>query len=601
MARPLIEKALELIEHDVGSNTVPRIVLEAPTGYGKSVAAPLFAKSLIEQGMSYGLIHSLPLRAIVADIYKCLLVNALAENPALRERCNKSEDVLTEVRRALKSVGIEVDHVAYQMGESILSDVSEAKKEPLFDARYVVTTLDSLAYNAFRIPVTEIFSPRKHYATPRLRMFLSAIYLDEAHMMYDEDSEKSVTVFKEILRISVASKSPVIIASATLSGLIERDIIETFEKSKGVKVVKLGPEDKTEGNYVYVRDKEFEDFVGSMRWNTYFIREEELVGKVRELVGSGQRVFVARDTVCSAIETYRSLLKEGFLNRDEIALLHSLMTKGEREDVLERINSEGVKVLVATSVVEAGVDMSFDSLISDGGRPSSIVQRAGRVCRTPSTCRNRDGEVFIYLLENEFLNPMVKRFVEKSKNCGREVSWRLPYDMRGQISYVKLLDKVKEYVKPDGDLTRKLRALVNPLVVSGETINNILKAMDYALVRTHLAEVLLKGRDTSEKYSITTSLDKLAFLTRRGCIEGLYALVDDRVEEMERFDGLESSGERLEKLKRYLLRKYFDALKRLAVDPGRRFKASKLVYMLKEECYVRGEGVDHGVLCLQKG
>ncbi|MEM2080051.1 MAG: CRISPR-associated helicase Cas3', partial [Nitrososphaerota archaeon] len=589
------------IEHDVGSNTVPRIVLEAPTGYGKSVAAPLFAKSLIEQGMSYGLIHSLPLRAIVADIYTCLLVNALAENPALRERCNKSEDVLTEVRRALKSVGIEVDHVAYQMGESILSDVSEAKKEPLFDARYVVTTLDSLAYNAFRIPVTEIFSPRKHYATPRLRMFLSTIYLDEAHMMYDEDSEKSVTVFKEILRISVASKSPVIIASATLSGLIERDIIETFEKSKGVKVVKLGPEDKTEGNYVYVRDKEFEDFVGSMRWNTYFIREEELVGKVSELVGSGQRVFVARDTVCSAIETYRSLLMEGFLNRDEIALLHSLMTKGEREDVLERINSEGVKVLVATSVVEAGVDMSFDSLISDGGRPSSIVQRAGRVCRTPSTCRNRDGEVFIYLLENEFLNPIVKRFVEKSKNCGREVSWRLPYDVRGQISYVKLLDKVKEYVKPDGDLTRKLRALVNPLVVSGETINNILKAMDYALVRTHLAEVLLKGRDISEKCSITTSLDKLAFLTRGGCIEGLYALVDDRVEEMERFDGLESSGDPLEKLKGNLLRKYFDALKRLAVDPGRRFKASKLVYMLKEECYVRGEGVDHGVLCLQKG
>ncbi|MEM0297603.1 MAG: CRISPR-associated helicase Cas3', partial [Zestosphaera sp.] len=430
MVRPLIERALEVAEGDSVKGHIPRIILEAPTGYGKSVAAPLFASTLIKHGLSYGFIHSLPLRAIVRDLYLCLLVNSLTHDINLREKCRKSEEVLREVAEALVSVSISVDQVAYQMGEEIASEVEGVRKEPLFNARYVATTLDSLAYNAFRVPVTEIFSPRKHYATPRLRIYLSTLYLDEAHTVYEEerDLEKSVTVFEEILKISVTCNAPVIVASATLSDDEEREIIKGLRE---VKVVKLGRDDKREGNYVYVRDKDFEDFIKSITWRTDFLEERELVSKVRELIESDLKVFVARDTVCSAIKTYKDLKGMLGLGNEEITLLHSLMTRQDREEALEKLSSEKIKVLVATSVVEAGVDMSFDALITDCGRPASIVQRVGRICRTPSTCRH--GEATIYLVRNQRLNNEVEKFVRGFKEGGKEVSWRLPYDTENQV------------------------------------------------------------------------------------------------------------------------------------------------------------------------
>ncbi|MEM2278738.1 MAG: CRISPR-associated helicase Cas3' [Zestosphaera sp.] len=601
MTRPLIERALDVAEKDAKNGIIPRIVLEAPTGYGKSVAAPLFAKTMIMYGLSYSLIHSLPLRAIVRDLYLCLLMNSLTHNTNLRRECKKNEDVLREVAEALKSVNIGVDQVAYQMGELISSDIEGVKKEPLFNARYVITTLDSLAYNAFRIPITEIFSPRKHYATPRLRIYLSTLYLDEAHTVYEEegDLEKSVTIFEEILKISITCNIPTVIASATLSDSVERRIVEELEKAK---IIKLGREDKIEGNYIYVRDKDFEDFIKTITWRTNFIEERELMSKVRELTESGLRVFVARDTVCSALRTYEDLKKALDLGNEEITLLHSLMTRHDKEEALKKLSSEKTKILVATSVVEAGVDISFDALITDCGRPASIVQRTGRVCRTPSTCRQ--AEATIYLVRNEHLNDKVEEFIRGVKESGREISWRLPYDIGNHVSYVRLLNTVKKEVTRSRELVKKLRALTNPLVISSKTIRNILNNLNYALLRTYLAEVLAsraersqQDQSTLESNIIVTSIERLALLVKKGCVEGLYVASGDKLRKVENLSQLRSKAPA--DLEKEILKTYFGVLRNLMRDPTQRYRVSRLTYLLREDCYVDGEGVKYGVLCLQ--
>lgn len=602
MTKPLVERALEVVEKESSSGAIPRIVLEAPTGYGKSFAAPLFAGALIRHGLGYSFIHSLPLRAIVRDIYLCLLINSLTNDTKLRTKCKKSEEALRKVAEALRSVSIDLDQVAYQMGDLILSDVEIVRKEPLFNARYVVTTLDSLAYNAFRIPVTEIFNPRKHYAIPRLRIFLSALYLDEAHTVYEEeeDLEKGATVFRELLKVSKAGNIPLVIASATLSNDIEKQIIDELRE---VKVIKLSEKDGGDGNYIYVRDDEFEDFVKSITWKTSFIMEEELISMVGELVETDLRVFIARDTICSAIKTYRELKSALGLGDSEITLLHGLMTRHDREEALKKLDDGSIRVLVATSVVEAGVDISFDVLITDGGRPASIIQRAGRVCRTPSACRTT--EVWIYLLKNQYLNPEVEEFIIKAKQNGKEVCWRLPYDVGNNVSYMRLLNNIKKTVKIDEELARKLRALTSPLYVSSTTINTILERLGYAMIRTHLAEVLVR-RDKALQQELgrldfnimVTSLGKLALLTRRGCVEGLYAVFDDGVKKVDDVSPHELSKNRA--LERELLRKYVNVLKSLMGDHALKYKVRKIAYLLKEYCYADGEGVEYGMLCLQR-
>lgn len=599
MARPLIERALEVVEEESKKGGIPRVVLGAPTGYGKSIAAPLFASTLVKQGLAYSFIHSLPLRTIVRDIYLCLLVNSLRYDTKLREICQKSEEVLKEVSEALRSAGIDSSQIAYQMGEEIEGE----RKEPLFGARYVVTTLDSLAYNAFRIPLTEIFNPRKHYAIPRLRIFLSALYLDEAHAVYEEedDLERVVTVFSELLKTSAVGKIPTVIASATLSKDVENHI--RSELGHEVKLLKLWKRDTRKGNVVYVRDADFEDFAKSITWKTGFISEKDLVSRVKELVETGLRVFVARDTICSAIDTYKSLKDSLNVADDEIALLHSLMSRQDKEKAFEKLEGGRLKVLVATSIIEAGVDISFDALVTDGGRPASIVQRTGRVCRTPSTCRT--SEVSVYLIRNKYLVAEVEEFVKSTEGSGRQICWRLPYNTQNRVSYVKLINSVRKHINVDNELARKLRALTNPLYVSSTTINKILDKMKYALLRTHLTEVLVgenellrQDRDRLRAGNMVISFSKLPLLVERGCIEGLYVALDSGIKMIDQLNTFKL--EKAEAMKYELLKRYLSALRELARDNEIRHRVLKIFYLLKESCYVKGEGVDYGVLCLQR-
>ncbi len=606
--RPLIERALEILENDAKKGIIPRLILEAPTGYGKSVAAPLFANILIRNELSHNFIHSLPLRAIVRDLYLCLLVNSLTYETELRKKCRKNEEILRKVAEALKSAGIGIDQIAYQMGETLHTESTGSevlRKEPLFNTRYVVTTLDSLAYNAFRIPVTEVFNPRKHYATPRLRIYLSTLYFDEAHMIYEEEEEqeKSVTAFEELLEMSIAGNIPVIIASATLSKEVEEKIAEKLGE---IRVVKLGREDKTESNRkTYVRDDDFEDFIRSIKWETEFIDEYELINKAKEFLENNLRVFIARDIICSAIDTYRNLKKTLDLGSDEIILLHSLMTKEDKEEALNKLYDGKTKILVATSIVEAGVDVSFDILITDCRRPTSVVQRAGRVCRSPHTCRS--SEALVYIIRNQNSSNEVIEFIKHVKNEGKEVCWRLPYDIGNYVSYIRLLDQTEKHIKTDLELRRKLKALTNPLLVSSKTINRVLEEYAYSIIRTHLVEILTEEptamqhefKETElDAKTIVTSINKLSLLVKKKCIDSLQAVLDNNETRKIPLDLNEPREHK--SLEKTLIKKYVNTLTELMRNPLLKHRVLKIAYPLKTECYIKNEGVKRDVLCFQE-
>ena len=69
---------------------------------------------------------------------------------------NEASGLLKRIERN-EITWLKSDDIGYQMGEYL----EGIKKTPLFDAKYIVTTIDSLLYNFFRIPVTEIFEWRR--------------------------------------------------------------------------------------------------------------------------------------------------------------------------------------------------------------------------------------------------------------------------------------------------------------------------------------------------------------------------------------------------------------------------------------------------------
>jgi len=106
----------------------------------------------------------------------------------------------------------------------------------------------------------------------------------------------------------------------------------------------------------------------------------------------GALVLVIVNTVKRAQETYGQLkrLSKGAEGLDA-ALLHSRFRPSDRRSIIQQSVLEPVtagqagRILVATQVIEAGIDISSATLITDSAPWSSIVQRAGRC--------NRAGEI----------------------------------------------------------------------------------------------------------------------------------------------------------------------------------------------------------------
>jgi CRISPR-associated endonuclease/helicase Cas3 len=99
----------------------------------------------------------------------------------------------------------------------------------------------------------------------------------------------------------------------------------------------------------------------------------------------GRITLVVCNTVDRACQTYEALRTAGRTERLE--LVHSRFRPAEREEWRERFlsrpacTSEAERIIVATQVVEAGVDVSAGCLITELAPWPSLVQRFGRCAR----------------------------------------------------------------------------------------------------------------------------------------------------------------------------------------------------------------------------
>jgi CRISPR-associated endonuclease/helicase Cas3 len=471
--REAIERLLGLLE-----DRYRRVIVELPTGYGKSTAGVLVYK-LLATGKTYPedkIIHVLPLRAIVEDL-------AIRLGKTLGE-----------------------DKVAYQAGVVIQG----INKEPFFDADYTVTTLDSFVHNLFKAPVTELYAAGRHYYIPLTRIFTSGVVFDEAHLFISGDRKMS-TAFLTTIKVLGNMGNPLIVMSATLTNTMERELRGRL--GNGCVILKLGSEDKNTEEEVVVRDDDFISAVSNIKYNVGVVRMKDVVGKVVEYLGGGSRVLVIIDNRGWAVRVYNELRSRGF----KVGLVHSWLTRRERWNVIT--NLRNYEVLVGTSAIEAGVDVSFDVLITTPTSALSLVQRVGRVCRwIDKPCVGN-----ILLIDDFERNRKgLVDYVRKKQVC-----WRLPFNTGDCIGYDKLLEVFDESLDSDMKYENELEDLFNFMYVPQDILDKFLTMRGFSLVREPLVEVYARGvedfKSTSyegaflDSFSIEFSgLSKIA-----NCIEGL--------------------------------------------------------------------------------
>jgi superfamily II DNA or RNA helicase len=245
---------------------------------------------------------------------------------------------------------------------------------------------------------------------------------------------------------------------------------------------------QSNGSERIVLDKDFASKVLDAKYKTEVINgsfAEEIAKQVSLLE---KPLLIACNTIDESLEAYEKL-KRSF---DNVYVLHSQFTVNDRKGKLwkiKRLLEQGRDlIVVATQVIEVGVNLDFASIITNAAPLASLAQRIGRVNR--ELCEREQKVVVVYdekfAKQNSYSGvyklELTQRTIEelnKIKQKGKEVGWRmsvveesLERDGRKIITLTGLSNSIygNEIFSIDEDYEGSLRELLNPLIGSKEAI-----------------------------------------------------------------------------------------------------------------------------------
>ncbi len=396
----------------------PVTVLIAPTGFGKTSLTTL----MVEYGVRS--LHLLPLRALVSDVMS-----------KLRDK-------------ACYQAGVEIKNVA---------------KDPYMLCHHMVATYDSTLLEALVAPVADIGKHRSHWDIASLALYGRTLLMDEVHLLAKADEgEGGVDESSRGLLYLISAFTPfmvkyygsnVIYATASipieyvsLLLKVSRDlanvqcrvivvggsvILDYYDKlaELNCKLVRI-PIDQIEDEDVRgVRDAYRSGVLTA-------ITDRRVEDVVASLIHEGyERILIVANTVKRAVDIYKNLRDRGVADSYKIILIHGRLGNRAREerfeDFLNLYNGGRPLILVSTQVVEAGLDKSFDAVISDIAPIESLIQRFGRILR-----RMEDAED----VARRDINPLlVVSLSEDSINAAKQVygDYQINHTMRGIEDLVK--------------------------------------------------------------------------------------------------------------------------------------------------------------------
>jgi CRISPR-associated endonuclease/helicase Cas3 len=332
------------------------ILLRAPTGSGKTetaIAPFLIAKQLGISTFPNKLLYIVPLRTLANS---------------LRSRTQKMIERWQATHPTVRSLV-----VTLQTGES--------PEDPRFEGDIIFCTIDQLLSSFLSIPYSVGHGSANLNAGV---VFASYLVFDELHLL---DPERSFTTTLELLR-QVAGISPFLLMTATLSHELAQQIQQAIAPHSPQLITIEGSDlQQIEGT----RHRTF-------RPSSESLSAETILQDIQQ--NQRDRVIVLCNMVSQSQGLYQDLVE---LAQDEVEvlLLHSRFLPRDRiskEQALEiRFGrnwqpQEKCQVLIATQVIEAGIDLTCQILHTVLCPANSLLQRAGRCARFA----NEHGEVRVY-------------------------------------------------------------------------------------------------------------------------------------------------------------------------------------------------------------
>lgn len=355
------------------------VILQAPTGAGKTRAALApFIEAFLDfppEVFPRKCIYSVPMRVLA--------------NQFVTEYKGLVDAYKRKFRHSL-TVGIQT---------------GDRPDDPRVENNLVFTTIDQTLSNFLNIP----YGLGKGQANLNAGAIVSSyLVFDELHL-YDPDTMLPTTL--EMLRM-LKGITPFVAMTATFSTSMLARLADMLDAV-------VVPEDDL--------SRQDMESIGSQVGKTrrfYAVDAPLTAQAVLASEKQGQRTICICNTVRAAQGLYQEIkrsLSERGDNQTQVCLLHSRFYKDDRDQKEAWIREQFGKaqavydgpplILIATQVIEVGVDATCDVMHTEIAPAASILQRAGR-------CARRDhetGDVFVYLPRDKEGNPNYAPYALKNK------------------------------------------------------------------------------------------------------------------------------------------------------------------------------------------
>ena len=417
--------------------SVGLVIVRAPTGCGKTEAVTAkFLRGLeIECRPWLSMIYVLPTRSLAF---------------AMRRRLSRSVEAL----------GVSWCTVTLDYGEFGLL-------KPYLEGDIVVTTYDTLLYQFYGI-----VRPGYNVLLPMSKVSNSLVIMDEIQLLQDE-YWYSLSLIPYHVSSLLELGARVIILSATLPEVLINDI--SCMLSRAIHKYRIRDIWEESLKIIDSRDEALRGALDVELVEGELPSDERLLSILRDYsFEENLPGLIVVNKVEKAAEIYKTLInlkKEGKLGDAVPLLLHSRLRRGARreiEDLFEKRGDGSEEIskrilLVATQVVEAGLDLNVKLLLTDVSPVDSLIQRLGRCGRKES------GRAVVFVSEEAgkkvYPLRLLRRTVEEIHGMEKELSLS-----------VKLLKVAQELV--DRVFTREeveyLKKNVENLVIRvGKWIQNL--------------------------------------------------------------------------------------------------------------------------------
>ena len=438
--------------------------LTVPTGGGKTLASLAFA---LDHAVHHGLariIYVIPYMSIVEQ-------TAAVFREALRDGSNDAADFIVE------------HHSTFDEGRVASRDGREKLRLAMqnWDAPIIVTT----AVQFF----DSLFANRPSRCRKLHNIANSVVILDEAQTLPLQYLRPCVAVLEELVRNWGTS---MVLCTATQPQLSKSDVLpEGFEDLR-----ELAPEP----------DRLYESFRRTRIVQRGSLNDAELA----ERLGETPQVLCIVNTRRHARELYETLQHlPGTFHLS--TLMCAIHRRARLSAVRDRLKTGLPVRLVATSLVEAGVDLDFPVVWRAEAGLESIIQAAGRCNREG---RAKMADVFVFSPSDEGREPPVEigQFADAARSVMRR--HQDPSSLQAIRAYFRELYWSKGRDALDGK--RLLDQIERPssLDIPFETV-----AKEFQLVETPMQPVIVPYSSSDSRSATAESvLDKLAGAERGGTI-----------------------------------------------------------------------------------